>query len=401
MHHMPSAIIHNAFIHDHDPTVFWYLLQQVILDTPELSSSNICYAYVNLTNKFAHWLATSQDPDLFQFLTESVLHKLRSSEVYLIVDLGLEGWTDLDPNTCSWNLLYTNACKYGIPHDRIILITSNLLAEQSLQQFANQQGWTGCFRVFSFPLFEPHQRFNTRDPGLDYFIQQNVLQHTDRIFSSLSRFNRVDRTMAQFRLSESELAPHALISHDRIKSAGDWLRRHAPDLDAFSCLRFTRWTDTLPLVVDRSDFDVNWACCPGYEHIHHQTCFQIVNETFTSDYAGSSMFYSEKTFRPISCYQPFVIYGQPGINHYLQKLGYRLYDAWFDISWDYIPDPAQRHQAMLQALTPLVRWLLMMSPAQRCAWRFSHADILLHNVMVMQKSEYSVNKLTQFLKQLP
>jgi hypothetical protein len=283
------------------------------------------------------------------------------------------------------------------------MITSNLVAEQAVQDLAVVQGWSGSFRVFSFPYFQVCDWALSSAQSLATVQELHTQHHTDKIFSSLSRRNRPDRTWAQFQLSVSDIGALGLISHNKLPKSdpAHWLAQQDYPCDHHTVQQFTQWLDTLPLVVDQQNFAVNWALSGGYEHIHHSTCFQIVNETLTSDYAGSSMFYSEKTFRPIRCFQPFVIFGQPGANHYLKHLGYRLYDAWFDLSWDFIQDPVDRHRAMISAITPLVKWLAESTPAVRHQWRFQHADILQHNADVMRKSENIKNKLSEFLTQLP
>jgi hypothetical protein len=277
------------------------------------------------------------------------------------------------------------------------VFTSNLVAEQAVQDLAVAQGWSGSFRVFSYPYFQILTGALAR-VGLDLnqAVQLHHQHHTDKIFSSLSRKNRPDRTWAQFQLSVSDIGALGLISHNKLPAKlrhKSWLAQQDYPCDQHTVQQFTQWWHTLPLVVDQQNFAVNWAFTPGYEHIHHSTCFQIVNETLTSDYAGSSMFYSEKTFRPIRCFQPFVIFGQPGANHYLKHLGYRLYDAWFDLSWDFIQDPVARHRGMLDSLRELVHWLASCTPAARQQWRFQHADILQHNAELMHKSENIKNKL--------
>jgi len=401
----------NQVVHEYCPG--WplsILISQIQEQDPD-STSDILYGHISIhaTADFNIWLDTDPQKDLFEYINTDVLRELSLSNMYLIVDFGMEGWSDLDAlsrpidkHPGIWNLLYQSILLHNIPAQRIIFVTSNLLAEQAVPQFAAQQGWDQCFRVFSFPLFEMALFCFYEQQELATVQALHIQHHTDKIFSSLSRINRPNRTWAQFQLSVSDIGALGLISHDKMYThdPDKWLCYYGYPCDHHTVQQFTQWLDTLPLVVDQSDFSVNWALTPGYEHIHHSTCFQIVNETLTSDYSGSSMFYSEKTFRPIGCFQPFVIFGQPGANHYLKHLGYRLYDAWFDLSWDFIQDPVDRHRAMISAITPLVQWLAKSTPAARHQWRFQHADILQHNADVMHKSEYSKNKLSEFLTHL-
>jgi hypothetical protein len=346
----------------------------------------------------------SHMPDLFQYFPDAVLHSVRDLKTYLILDCGTEGFSDQMQWCNLWETIYSNCVDHQIDPAQLIVFTSNLVAEQAVHQLAHEQGWSGSFRVFSYPYFQIlTTALATTQLDLNQAVQLHTQHHTDKIFSSLSRVNRPDRTWAQFQLSVSDIGALGLISHDKLPKSdpAHWLTQQGYPCDLHTVQQFTQWTHTLPLVVDLQNFSVNWGYIGDYEHIHHSTCFQIVNETLTSDYAGSSMFYSEKTFRAIRCFQPFVIFGQPGANHYLKHLGYQLYDAWFDLSWDFIQDPVDRHRAMISAITPLVKWLAESTPAVRHQWRFQHADILQHNADVMRKSENIKNKLSEFLTQLP
>jgi len=134
-----------------------------------------------------------------------------------------------------------------------------------------------------------------------------------------------------------------------------------------------------------------------FEKIHSKTIFQIVNETEMDDYQNTALFLSEKTFRPISQFQPFVIYGQPGSNYILKELGYKLYDEWFDLSFDLEKDHVLRYKKLLISVKEACKQLDSMSAKQQIAWRFKNKELLMHNYSTMKKQQYSRDKLVQFI----
>lgn len=68
---------------------------------------------------------------------------------------------------------------------------------------------------------------------------------------------------------------------------------------------------------------------------YDDTAFSIVAETrVDSEY----FFISEKTFKPIAFYHPFVILGPLGILKYLRSIGFETYENLFDESYDDEPD---------------------------------------------------------------
>jgi len=64
---------------------------------------------------------------------------------------------------------------------------------------------------------------------------------------------------------------------------------------------------------------------------YNDTCFSIVAETRVDlDY----LFISEKTYKPIAFYHPFILVAQPKILQHLQSNGFETYENLFDESYD-------------------------------------------------------------------
>jgi hypothetical protein len=157
------------------------------------------------------------------------------------------------------------------------------------------------------------------------------------------------------------------------------------------------WISQLPLTVDRKDFTTNWALDNDYDQIHNQTLFQIVNETEANDKYNTALFYSEKTFRPISQLQPFIIYGQQYCNKYLKNIGYKTYEDWFDYSFDNEPDDTKRYELLLDSIKKTCDMLDQMSADEKVNWRFKNQQILINNYDTLFFKSYSKDKMFQFL----
>ena len=64
---------------------------------------------------------------------------------------------------------------------------------------------------------------------------------------------------------------------------------------------------------------------------YDDTYFSVVAEsTVDSD----DLFITEKTFKPIAYYHPFIVLGQPGVLEYLRSQGFETFDNLFDESYD-------------------------------------------------------------------
>ena len=73
---------------------------------------------------------------------------------------------------------------------------------------------------------------------------------------------------------------------------------------------------------------------------YDSTHFSIVSETTT--YSKYSLHVTEKTFKPISFYHPFVVFGQTGTLAYLHELGFETFENLFDESYDTVEDQPTR-----------------------------------------------------------
>jgi hypothetical protein len=192
----------------------------------------------------------------------------------------------------------------------------------------------------------------------------------------------------------------SLKKHEMIDMLLEKVKDENYKLQDYTDKQIKRWMKRLPLIIDKSNFRNNWALADDYYVIHRQTLFQIVNETIVDNYENTSLFYSEKTFRPIVCFQPFVIYGQKGCNQYLKKIGYKTYVEWFYLSFDTEEDNILRYKKLLSSIKETCKYLDNLSREHQIEWRFKNKKLLQHNFEVMTKSEWSMNKLIKFLEKV-
>jgi hypothetical protein len=361
--------------------------------------------YIHGLIKYPRWYA---DFDLFRYLSPESLSLLQEKKAFFIFDASTEGFSPVTTHFPFFDLLYQNCDKYNIDPSMIIFVSSNLKDEENMRWYSKKKR-VSPLNIFSFLSFEQVITIdeNIADEDMIEFYEQarkfcNV-EYSNKYFSSLSRVNRHYRTVATFLLCQSEIADKAFISHDKVELGTklpiqEWIDQN--NLNEFSGKEVFRWTKSLPLTVDRNDFKTNWALGVAYRHIHDRTLFQIVNETTVLDDNNTSLFYSEKTFRPVSYFQPFVIYGQRGCNHALKDIGYKTYEEWFDLSFDFEEDPVMRYRKLLASVTETCKMLDAMTRDQQIEWRFKNKELLLYNFNVMRKSQYSYNKLETFLDNL-
>jgi hypothetical protein len=80
---------------------------------------------------------------------------------------------------------------------------------------------------------------------------------------------------------------------------------------------------------------LRWVNANWYDN----TYFTVAAETY---FDRPGVFITEKTFKPIAYYHPFIIAGQPGTLAHLKSIGFETYDNLFDESYDEELDHTKR-----------------------------------------------------------
>lgn len=375
----------NHYIIQQARSDFLSLIGEMASDDHPLKTKDIFDVAIN---HFGEW---PEQLNLFQYIKKSWLRKIRQRKCYLIFDASYEGYSQYQHPL--FKILYTNCRAYKINPDMIIYLSSNLKDDEYIQAFSEKHNILPL-RVFCYPALERWAIEIGRGSLKDH-MENCEKNHSDKLFSSLSRVNRDHRSLATFMLCQSSVVNRALVSHSKLSHGGEFHTDKVLEL-GYSKKQCKRWQKSLPLVIDRQDFETNWAFDSG-KIIADRTIFQIVNETEVN-YSETALFYSEKTFKPIRNFQPFVIYGQLGANNHLRKLGYETYHSWFDIDYfDWEPDPIERYRKLLDVIEHTVGVLESMSREERIAWRFKDQALLEQNERVLSTRSYTKNKLKEFL----
>ena len=122
---------------------------------------------------------------------------------------------------------------------------------------------------------------------------------------------------------------------------------------------------------------------PGHENRepYENSYFSIVSETA---FPEPTYFSTEKIFRPMLHFHPFIVYGSPYTLKNLQELGFKTFNGFIDESYDNVLSPFKR----MQIITREVKRLCSMDKIDLHNWYYDMHDILLHNRELMK--EYGV-----------
>lgn len=105
---------------------------------------------------------------------------------------------------------------------------------------------------------------------------------------------------------------------------------------------------------------------------HNSTFLNIVTETMWNN---ESIFFTEKTYKPMYMCQPFILFGNPYSLKKLKELGFKTFDKWWDESYDSELDLNIRLEKITKVLEEISNW-----DFDKCFTITNEMeDILIHN----------------------
>lgn len=361
----------------------------------ESSTFSVLFDYFNWKKeiKLIHGLMQYPDwqPGINLLNYVKNIDQLRSDpNTYFVFDASTEGFSPF--KNFFFHNLYESCRLHNVNPEKIIFVSTNMKDPVNLERYNRDNNIQNSLKVFCFLSFKKMIQDMVEDTyGFDFdsntafahFQKQAKAQYNSVYGLSLSRVNREHRSLAHYLLKSSNLDKYFDISQDFLSE------QEVFHTSKHFCLgqKFVDWARTLPLTIDTEDFETNHALALN-SHLHDSTLFQIVNETHVKDWHGTSMFFSEKTFRPIAHMQPFVIFGQRGCNRFLEQKGFKLFHESFDYAFDDIYDTKKRYLAIIDTCEDLINRLKKMSKQEQIAWRFNQEIILKHNFDLLMNIDY-------------
>lgn len=325
-------------------------------------------------------------PDVLSIFSTDEIERLKHDKnTFFVFDYMFEG-TSYKEYLNFFDTLEFNARKYDIPFYKMFFLSGNLADEKN---YKNKN-----INVISFNSWDYFGSFNNVPIKKDLDGVVNFL--------NLNRVIRYFRTLTILKLVSSSIKHNLKISYDYLslellKSTAETHFQTTGDIIDFALL--DQLSKSSPSVLDRIDFDINWASDMP-EHLFKSTLLSLVSETLEKSMEGTSIFYSEKTFKPMIFNHPICIFGQPNANKYLENLGYKTYEKYFDLSFDCIENYNERLNAQVSSLELLNEQLLSMTSKQKLDWYMQGIDVIEHNKQTMKEQVFNKNKAGVFLELL-
>ena len=108
------------------------------------------------------------------------------------------------------------------------------------------------------------------------------------------------------------------------------------------------------LFVDRTDMEINHVTLlQSTTKFYEETYFSVVSETNYYDFLEKGRFLSEKLFKPIANFHPFIIVSRPNSLEAIRSIGYKTFHPYINEAYDLIEDDVKRMIAIVDEIERL------------------------------------------------
>ncbi len=304
-----------------------------------------------------------RDENIFgKHAKETTLDILRNKQAKLVYMIPSEALRRHRAHFIDWKKLHVE--RYSIPAEQIYFLSANLRPEapdqlgydywQHDHSLATRRregehfGWSFAQRPFHRTL-----SINERDKE-KVDIDLYLTKHKRHLFLSYNRQPREHRWELLSRLNQLGILEKGLVSMiapveqvaELKTTQGRWTR--IEDQRAYLCFL----QNYQPQHIDNDFMTLIGAHDRNYDYEHHyaSTYFSLVTETYASTNNDDILWLTEKTYKPVACGHPFIIYGCRGTLEYLRSEGYETFPELFNEEYDTIVSAISRREAIVQEM---------------------------------------------------
>lgn len=228
---------------------------------------------------------------------------------------------------------------------------------------------------------------NLNEP--ESFLKNSKSIIRSKKFMSLNRYisNRFNRINLYYILLKNNLLDqgHFSFLKNEFGSVYENIKECYPEED--DLIKFeNQILNSLPISIDTDHMnEKELTQFHGYynfnKNFYTDSYINIITETLFDN--NQSVFFSEKTWKPIIMMQPFIHLGQPGSLSKLKDLGFKTFHPFINESYDNIIDKKMRFRLIAEEIIRLSK----MDIKEIHEWYHSIKDVLLHNYQVFLSYE--------------
>lgn len=289
-----------------------------------------------------------------------ILDDVQKGKCKIVLDIMSEPFdvTHSNPKVRVLEFVRTIANTYNLTKDQILICTGNLTPYKNIDcATVCSLGYLACLTPKK-DLYDTHIKY----------IKNKTLR--GKKILTLMHFPRIHRLEMGELLYKKNLLRDNLVSLYYVEDEPDTRF----DIDYLNSLPWI--IDITPLHQKRFKFLLN---TDTELNMYLQTYVNFVVESFVDNSSAYNSMYekdlTEKTFKPITQMQPFVLYAQHSSLKLIKSYGYQTFDRWWDESYD---DETDRKKRLNKIIT-IFEKINSMTHKQLADMLFEMLPILEHN----------------------
>lgn len=269
---------------------------------------------------------------------------------------------------------FTNNLKHT---DCVFLFGAENL-EQVYVSHCEKNGYSNKIHLLSVRHFErTMQAWTKKQKNFEDFNSYKISLKKDKKFLCFNKVPREHRIMLLDKIFEHDLLDQAYYSFQGEilfwETDKTWL-----DTVDQKYIHFLQHKDKFPLVLNITPERNNPVdIIPDDYKYFDNSYFSVVTETVYEENndTESSIFFSEKVWKPIIMQHPFILVGRYKMLAKLKEYGYKSFDPWIDESYDNIRNPEKRMDAIVEE----IKRLCSLTDDQYVQWQQAIAPVVDYN----------------------
>lgn len=300
--------------------------------------------------------------ELFDNIPTETIKFINENSLKILIYFPIEGF-NLDLYNNWFEKLHLCFEKYGLVNVKKYFLFNNIKTQELYRDFLESNPHCESMKfsaVFGYCFFHLEHYCAIVNRWKNLVTRANEWINPEDIFKKQADFISLNAKMRPHRLLLiSELSRRNLLANNYVSFLGSdgWDHHEISIEHSFNVITsvLSQHTENYKYITNDileflRSYVENWQPIYLDDTVENLDIFKIVPEyykrAFFSVVTETGMNYTgritEKTFKPIANYHPFLVVGECDTLHYLRSIGYETFPEMFDESYDQEPDPVNR-----------------------------------------------------------
>lgn len=335
------------------------------------------------------WTTVSGRQSAFTFLHKKQLNDLRDGKAMVLFDQSLEGYQ----TSWLWEFFHNDCETNNINPASVIYTTGNMLAKEQYNSWAEAHSISNRISVIPYTHFESDMYMLSKDLDISLNVEKHLRYketHETKTFNCLQKRLRDHRIWFYTKMYQAGILNDGLVSMNAFSTHPNRLEGSILPKEELE-----EANKILPLLVygkNNNEHDDSFYIRRIQDNVCLDTWVSVISEASFAD-QDLTLFLSEKIFKPIVCFHPFIIVGNKGSLKELRRMGYKTFDGFIDERYDELTT-FERYDAIIESIKKII------NIEDKAAWYQSMQDILIHNYNTLVANAKKVNPAYIELQQI-